>query len=121
LDNGTLAAAAAPDLGLAWLKMVGGLFLLLALLFLVLYLVKRLGPRMGLPSLNSRDLSLHAQLALGPKKNVVVVRFLNKFLVLGVTEQQITKLTEMEADHEKHSTGDFERLLGERSRSQDPG
>ena len=100
--------------------MVGGLFLLLGLLYLAFYLIKRFGPRMGLPTLNSRDLSLHAQLALGPKRNVVVVRFLNKYLVLGVTETQINKLTEMEAEHGQTTSPDFSRVLRHHS-SQDPG
>jgi flagellar protein FliO/FliZ len=119
LDNGTFASAT-PDLGLAWMKMAGGLFLLLGLLFLAFYLIKRFGPRMGLSSLNSRDLSLHAQLALGPKRTVVVVRFLNKYLVLGVTETQINKITEMDAQHGQTTATDFERVLQEHS-SQDTG
>jgi flagellar protein FliO/FliZ len=118
LDNSTLLVAQ-PDLGLAWLKMAGGLFLLLGMLYLAFFLIKRYGPRMGLPTMNPRDLSLHAQLSLGPRKNVVVVRFLNKYLVLGVTETQINKLTEMEAEHGSTSQ-DFSRVLREHS-GQDPG
>jgi flagellar protein FliO/FliZ len=119
LDNG-LVASAPPDFGLAWLKMAGGLFLLLGLLYLAFYLIKRYGPRIGLPAINSRDLTLHSQIALGPRKTVVVVRFLNKFLVLGVTDTQINKITEMEAEHGSTTSRDFSRALREHT-SQDPG
>ncbi len=43
-------------------------------------------------------------MALGPKKSLVVVRFLNKRVLLGVTDQQITMLTELptDEDHTAH-------------------
>ncbi|MFP4070715.1 MAG: flagellar biosynthetic protein FliO [Desulfovibrionales bacterium] len=119
MDNSTFATAV-PDMGLAGIKMAGALFLLLALIFLGFYLLRKFGPKMGFANLKSRDLSYHSQLSLGPKKSVVVVRFLNKYLVLGVTDSQITKLTEMDADHDHPPSEDFSTTLRQTHRSQDP-
>lgn len=102
------AAAPAWDFGLAALKMVGGLFLVLGLLFLLLYLLKRYGHKAGLTRQLSSDLKLVAQMALGPRKSVVVVRYLNKDMVLGVTDSSITLLTE--THHDQNNT-DFSTHL----------
>lgn len=93
-----------------YLQMLGSVFLLLAILFLAFYLLKKYGPRAGLGVFNRGDLKMEAQLPLGPKRSVVVVRFLNKRLVVGVTETQINLLTTMEVDlHEQDK--DFSREL----------
>ncbi len=93
-----------------YLQMLGSVFLLLAILFLAFYLLKKYGPRAGLGVFNRGDLKMEAQLPLGPKRSVVVVRFLNKRLVVGVTETQINLLTTMEVDLHEHDK-DFSREL----------
>ncbi len=105
------------DFGFAALKMVGGLFLVLGLLFLLLYLLKRYGHKAGLTRRLSSDLVLMGQLALGPRKSVVVVRYLNKEMVLGVTDNSITLLTERHHDHDEST---FSTRL-EQSRNQGSG
>ena len=106
------------DLGGAWMSMAGALFLVLALLFVGFYLLKRFGPKTGLGVFKRGDLKLEGQLSLGPKRSVVVVRFLNKVLVLGVTESQVNLITEMEAGHEAHEHSDFTDSL-EKAQSPD--
>ena len=44
---------------------------------------------------------MEAQMPLGPKKGLMVVRFLNKRLLLGVTEHQISLITEESAQDER--------------------
>jgi flagellar protein FliO/FliZ len=90
-----------------FLQMMGWLFVILALVFLVLHLLKRYGPRAGLRVGGGNELKIISQIGLGPKKNLVVVRFLNKILVIGVTDTQINLVTEMTAD--EHPT--FKELL----------
>ena len=97
--SGPAASAPAWDFGLAALKMAGGLFLVLGLLFLLLFLLKRYGHKAGLTSQLSSDLKLVGQMTLGPRKSVVVVRYLNKDMVLGVTDSSISLLTETRHDH----------------------
>lgn len=80
------------------------LFLFIGLLWLGLWFLKRRGGIQKLGIL-TRDLTVENRLALGPKKTLVVVRFLNKRMLLGVTDQRITLLTELSDDDEdSHNT-----------------
>ncbi len=81
-----------------FLQMMGWLCVILALLFVVLHLLKRYGHKAGLRVGGGKDLKILGQVGLGPRKNLVVVRFLNKILVLGVTDTQINLVTEMTTD-----------------------
>lgn len=111
-------AGAASSLGSSftwggYIQAVGLLFLLVAVLCLVVWLVRRFGkfnflPRPG--SLPRNALAMEAQLPLGPRKGLMVVRFLNRRLLLGVTDQQITLLTEEQAEHEP-GNADFTQIM----------
>ncbi|MDO5484524.1 MAG: flagellar biosynthetic protein FliO [Desulfovibrionaceae bacterium] len=110
------AGEAATQLGhFSWsgyLEAVGILCFLLALLWLLVWVVRRYGrfsfmPRPG--ALPRGALVMEAQMPLGPRKGLMVVRFLNRRLLLGVTEQQITLLSEEKAQHEPHA--DFEEIM----------
>lgn len=69
------------------------LFLLVAGLFVLLWFLKRKG---GLKLLTGQgDLVTESRMPLGANRSLLVVRFLNKRLLLGVTNQQITLLTEL--------------------------
>ncbi|BBD09400.1 flagellar biosynthetic protein FliO [Desulfovibrio ferrophilus] len=107
-----------PSLGGEALKVAGILCLMLAFIFAGFWLLKRYGHRAGLGLLSQNDLKMEGQLALGPKKYVVVVRFLNKRMVLGVTDSHINLLTEMDAGHDDDSETDFTQSL-EEARSKD--
>lgn len=101
-----------------YMQAVGILFLLLAVLWLLVWLVRRYGrfnflPRPG--ALPRGALVMEAQMPLGPRKGLMVVRFLNRRLLLGVTDQQITLLTEEDAHHEPHDA-DFHEIMEEARR-----
>lgn len=106
MDNATLIGSGA-GLGLASLKMVGALCLVLALLFLGLALLKRFGLAAKLQGASGGYLKIEERIALGPRKQLVVVRFLNKLLVLGVTDSGINLITE--ANHDSQT--DFTKIL----------
>lgn len=77
------------------------LCLLLALLWIAVWAVRRSGKFNFLPNSDTfpkKALQLEVRLPLGPKKNLIVVRFLNKRLLLGVTDQRITLIQELELD-----------------------
>ena len=102
----------------SYIQAVGILFLLVAVLWLAVWLARRFGkfnflPRPG--SLPRDALVMEAQLPLGPRKGLMVVRFLNKRLLLGVTDQQITLLTEEQATHEPENA-DFQQIMDEARR-----
>lgn len=97
---------------------VGILCLLLAALWLVLWLVRRYGrfsflPRPG--ALPREALVMEAQMPLGPRKGLMVVRFLNTRLLLGVTEQQICLLKEEDV-HDEPRDNDFQGIMDQARR-----
>ncbi len=93
------------------------LLLLLGVMLLAFYLLKKLGPKLGLGFPGRTDnLAFMGQLALGPKKSVVLVRFLNRTLVLGVTDHSINYLTEAKMDNEETDNG-FAATLDNAARS----
>lgn len=77
---------------LAWLCFA------LALLWFVLWFIKRRGG-VHLPG-TSPAMRIESRLALGPKKWIIVTRYLDRRLVLGVTEQSISLITEIPLDDE---------------------
>jgi flagellar protein FliO/FliZ len=96
-----------------YIQAVGILFLILALLWGVVWLMRRYGrfnflPRPG--ALPRDALVMEAQMPLGPRKGLMVVRFLNRRLLLGITDRQITLLTEEKAYHEPHGA-DFRNIM----------
>ena len=97
-----LAAGQAPVFSWSgYLEAVGLLFFLLALLWIVVWCIRRFGkfnflPRPG--ALPRDALVMEAQMPLGPRKGLMVVRFLNRRLLLGVTEHQVSLLTEAPVD-----------------------
>ena len=108
-----------PGGGFSWWaygRAIGVLFLVLAALWAALWLLKRSGRFAGMPrpgSLPRDGLYLEGYLNLGPRKGISVVRFLNKRLLLGITEHQITLLTET-YPNDAPSTSDaaaFQRCL----------
>lgn len=86
------------------------LFCIIGLLWFALWFLKRRGGIQKLGIL-SRDLTIESRLALGAKNYLIVVRFLNKRLLLGVSDQRITLLTELADDEDEqagntHAAGD---------------
>lgn len=79
-----------------YFKGIGALFLLLAALWGVVWFLRRRGSLPGMGGLPRELFHVEAQLALSPKRKLLLVRFLNSRLLLGVTDQQITLLKEVE-------------------------
>lgn len=107
---------AATDFGLAStaVHMALALLLILAIIFAAYWLLRRYGSKFGLgPAGRGGMLRLMAHLSLGPRKSVIVVRFLNKDLVLGVTDHSITLLTEGKSEHDTQS--DFAAALADKT------
>ncbi|GAB1410855.1 hypothetical protein MASR1M90_20090 [Desulfovibrionales bacterium] len=97
MDNATLNGAEV-GLGLATVKMVGSLLLIVGLIFLLLYLLKRYGLAARWQGRAAGLFHVEERLVLGPRKYVLAVRFLNKILVLGVTDSSINLITEHTSD-----------------------
>ncbi len=101
-----------------YIQAIGTLLILLAVLYGVVWLVRKYGRFNFLPKPGAfpRDgLRLESQLPLGPRKGLMVVRFLNKRLLLGVTDHQITLLKET-ADDEDENNMDFKDVMDKAQR-----
>ena len=86
----------------AAIQMAVALVVILAAIFAAYWVLRRFGPRLGIgPAGRGNMLRLMAHLAVGPRKSLMVVRFMDKDLVIGVTDHTITLLTEGNADHAK--------------------
>lgn len=89
-----------------YLQALGIMCLLMAGLWFAVWAIRRYGkfnflPRPG--SLPRDSLVMEAQMPLGPRKGLMVVRFMNRRLLLGVTDQRISLLTEEKTDNEPSS------------------
>ncbi len=88
----------------SYFQAIGVLLLVLGALYMGVWALKRFGKMQNFGRQARNGLTVESQFHLGPKKSLVVVRFLNKRLLLGVTDQQINLVTEMEADDPTSST-----------------
>ncbi|MBQ7585325.1 MAG: flagellar biosynthetic protein FliO [Desulfovibrionaceae bacterium] len=91
---------------------------MLALLWVGVRFLRRYGRFNFLPrpdDLPKDALRMEAQLPLGPRKGLMVVRFLHKRLLLGVTDQQISVLTEEPVNDEEKAS--FEELVDQAKNS----
>ena len=103
--KGERAVAPAPEQSILgnYFVGIGALALILGGLFGLLWLMRRSGKFRFMPAHGSfprEALRVEAQLPLGPRKGLMVVRFLNKRVLLGLTDQQITLLAEAEDDEQ---------------------
>lgn len=118
MANATVPPLPSTDLGYSVVfQMAGALFLVLALLMVASYLLRRYGHKLGVGGNRRSGLELLGQLPLGPRRGVAVVRFMNRVLVLGVTEQQVNLLTEVnEAKEGPEDEEGFSHVLEDASR-----
>lgn len=103
---------------------IGALLLVLGLLWLVVWALRKRGALPGMARLGRNSFKVEASLPLGPKKNLVLVRFLNSRFLLGVTDHQITLIKEVEGQdaHGKPNTDNassFSELLQQASQKND--
>ena len=94
--TGARAQALEYSLTSATLKMVGVLAVVLAVLFGLVFLLKKLSPMFGRRAAAGQEMELLAQYPLGPKKVLAVVRIGERVLLLGVTDTNINLLTEIQ-------------------------
>ncbi len=84
-----------PNLGLAVVKMLGGLALVLALLVGLYWALRRWAPgRAG--GAGFGGLRLLARLPLGPRKYVGLLRVADRVLVLGVSDAAVNLLAQID-------------------------
>lgn len=116
VHNAAQSALASGESVFTWsgyFQAIGMLLLLLGALWGLVWVVRKYGKFNFLPqpgALPRHALRLEAQLPLGPKRGLMVVRFLNKRLLLGVTDHQITLLQETGV-HDEQDGVDFNEVM----------
>lgn len=70
------------------------MLIVLGLILVLFYLLKKYGSKAGLKFLDQNQLKILARLSLGPRKDLFMVSFLHKTLLIGVTDQQINLVAE---------------------------
>ena len=74
------------------LKMSGALFLILAMLLLAFYLLRRFNIGGTFPGARKGNLQIVERLPLGPRQNVTVIKYRDSEMVVGITNDRITLL-----------------------------
>ena len=77
------------------MRMAFSLFVVVAVIFIGYFLIKRLGVR-GMKFGKEVPMAVLSYLPIGPKKYIYLVHVVDRVLVLGVTGEQITLLTTIE-------------------------
>ena len=96
-----------PNLYASLLKMVAALGILIALLFVALYLVKRVfGKKMGIAG-QDQGIRVITSAYLGPKKSIALVDIAGERIVVGITQDHISMLTRL------GKGGEFKEILRE--------
>ena len=95
-------------------NMFMGLGLVLALIFLMAWVARRMG---GMQLSGSQRIRLLGGLSLGPREKVVLIQVENKRLLLGVAQGQVNTLHELEGEYDsavepsQDAAGDFKAKL----------
>ena len=100
-----------PSLATTLTKLVVAMLLILALLAGALMIFRRISQRGGLKLAGggNRALRVVERISLGPKQGIVLINANGRQLVVGMTEHEMTVLTEFETGQE--GEGSFDQTL----------
>lgn len=90
-----MEAANTPDGTSVMVRAILSLAAILALIIASAFVFRRFSQRQRRAA-GRQQLAVIGSIFLGPKKQIVLVRVLNRLLVLGVTESSMTKLAELD-------------------------
>lgn len=77
-------------------KIIGSLAVVLTLMLLLLYIIKKLGLGKGGITKSGSQIKIIETRMVAPKKYIVIAQIAGKVLALGVTENSINMLTDLE-------------------------
>ncbi|WP_432738607.1 flagellar biosynthetic protein FliO [Maridesulfovibrio sp. FT414] len=115
MPNATAVALApiVPDAGVgSVLKMAGALFFILAMLMLAFYVLRRLNIGGSFQGMRKGVLQIVDRMPLGPRQNITVIRYRDREMVVGVTQDRITLLHAGDEGHAA-SKKDFSGYLAD--------
>ena len=77
-------------------SILGALILFIGILFVAYWATRMTGKRFSLQGVQSKYIELLDQVALGPDRALLLVRVAGKVLLLGVSSQRVTYITELD-------------------------
>ena len=86
------------EAGLSIVRMLAALAIVLACIYGSVFLIKRFGPNRAGRSGGKRMLEMMDSISVGPKKMIAIVRVGERAVVVGITDNQMTSLTELDKD-----------------------
>lgn len=99
------ASAIPPDLWGALLKSAAVLCLVLGLIIVVLYLLRRFILNSGHLSQRGK-IQLMASYPVGPKERIALVDVMGRKILIGITSQQISRLAHIDCEEELEDAGE---------------
>ncbi len=75
-----------------FIKMIGALAIVLGLLFGVMYFVKRFMQQVAPTADNHALINIISSRYLGPKSSIILVEVMDRLIVVGISNQQMTTL-----------------------------
>ena len=88
----------ATEAGSSIMRMIVALAIVLACIYGCVFLLKRFGPNKAGRSGEKRMLEMIDSISVGPKKMIAVVRVGERAVVVGITDTQMTSLSELDKD-----------------------
>jgi flagellar biosynthetic protein FliO len=88
----------AAEAGSSIMRMIVALAIVLACIYGCVFLLKRFGPNKTGRSGEKRMLEMIDSISVGPKKMIAVVRVGERAVVVGITDTQMTSLSELDKD-----------------------
>jgi flagellar biosynthetic protein FliO len=98
-------AADRPGVGSAVLKMISALVVVIAAVYVGLYLLRKLMGRRGAGALGVDALTVLQTTYVGQHKAISLVKVGNRSVLVGVTDQQISTLTELDQEETEEIMG----------------
>lgn len=99
-----------PGVGSA-LKVAAAFCLVMALLLLLYYLMRKFNLASMVNGSRKGNLEIVERLAIGPHQYLAVVKYKERELVLGITQDRITLLDAKEDKADDEDIADFDRVL----------
>ena len=97
-DNAALGTSTQSSLTSAMVKMISALAVVVICVYVGLYLLKKLTGKRSGPALKSDVLEVLQTTHLGPRKTISLIKVGNRSVLVGVTEQQISTITELDPE-----------------------
>lgn len=101
---------AGEGLGIHIFSTITALALIVGIMLVLFYIMRRYGHKIGLPQVKTGNIKLLGQLPLGPKRGVALVETEGKKFLIGVTDNSINLISRIDGQEQPNDRTFFETL-----------